>query len=192
MKRETRIGASSRIRRARIWSRGFQVAITVATVVNVGVAALQWWTMRNTLEAGQRAWLLVKDVLPNDLSSNETPVQLLIENVGKGPAVNIRMRTMVAVGTRDLPIPPPEEGGTSLPSVSVIGPGHTHSIVAHLSKTLPEHLADAKAGRARLYVYGRIEYLDEFKRERRTLFCILYRRETPGRFGFCPKWNEIE
>jgi hypothetical protein len=64
-----------------------------------------------------------------------------------------------------------------------------------IENIFPPFVDAVNDGRVRLYIYGRAEYLDQFKVERHTRFCSIYIPHPPAgvsNLTACDVYNEID
>jgi len=149
---------------------------------------------RESNEASQRAWLVFRGIEPTRITLAQQPTRLIIwlANVGNSPAVKVSTASTLLVA-KALPQLPPYGSMGPVRSETVVGPKGDYGTYVVL-QNISASLADAiNAGRTNLYLYGRIEYFDQFKRPRDTTWCVVYtpKPSQDNSFAACDVYNVV-
>jgi len=89
---------------------------------------------------------------------------------------------------------PPFNPSIRRQSRSVVGSKHSSFLIIPDiggKDFIPEVIREIERGERRLYLYGRIDYLDTFNAARETKFCAAYVPASRG-FDFCEAYNEVK
>ena len=129
---------------------------------------------RRELELSHRAWIVMGDLgdpadPPVDVSQPGAYVEISFKNVGGVPARNVRSRA----ATARLPEPLSLQHYTTLPESRtsiVVGPGEERFIKLSVRQFTPEDSVAHDAGEWKVYLFGEIEYSDDFGHDRLTRF----------------------
>jgi hypothetical protein len=162
-----------------------------ALAVGLAQAIALIWTVllaRSTARRQLRAFVVPEtfDLLsgavlnpPQPAYADDPAVNLVIKNRGQTPAYKVRTHAQLSViapnAESSLVVPPLQPG-----QYSILGPNVGSTIFRRLSRNLTvEEIADIRTGAKAIYLYGRIEYIDAFKRRRFTTFRIRYSGQWP-------------
>ena len=142
----------------------------------------------------QRAWLSVSNLhLEKELNpSDDTPIPFIVSNSGKTPALNVVVKSMVAISYGE---PPRQDWGQIAPvNTGVIFPGtHMDTSAAKLEKVRQMFVDIYRAHTANLYVRIRVEYEDVFNGFHWIEMCGGHPFGTPlDRFENCKQWGYID
>ena len=155
----------------------------VALAIYCGLTAMLWWTSREGIHSGQRAYLIVKKVklaVPLEVGK---PIQATyeIQNTGQTPAQNVTVTSILDLysGT-----PPPAEH-LGPPGTVDIGAGQVQPMaIARINPLTAEEARDVSEKQGdlfsaitknrRLFIYGLISYTDVFGGRDETEFCVAY------------------
>ena len=167
------------------------------TVASIGglVAFLQfialiatYWVMRNTGRQQLRAYALANSFAlfegltmtpPNLSRQNEPGVIIEMKNFGQTPAYRFVSWAMIQV------IEPINEDKLFVPELADISSqtlptnGVTTKALWFGRPLTPNEIADIQQGIRMIYVHGRVEYRDVFKRQRHSNFRVAYRGTFP-------------
>jgi hypothetical protein len=131
---------------------------------------------------------------PNDAFVNVPGCIMQFRNSGQTPAYQVVTWAAIDV------IEPINQNKLIVPKLLIVGPGYlgangTMPKMVRLPRVLTEEeIDDIRAGRREIYVYGRIEYRDAFKRKRFSNFRLHYGGQYPPGKGFvmfiCDNGNE--
>jgi hypothetical protein len=158
---------------------------------------------RESNETIQRAWMVFKGVEPTRISLAQQPMRLIIwlGNVGNSPAVRVSTASTLLVA-KAFPVPPPYNAtgpniSSPYPEVrseTVVGPKGDYGTYVILQNISPQVVDAINAGRINLYLHGRIEYFDQFKRPRNTTWCVVYLPKPSQDISFaaCDVYNVID
>ena len=129
---------------------------------------------KESMELSHRAWVVCKLVRPESLPiATSKTVITEIENTGGSPAKNVILRHgWMFTQNTDIPDQFPESDSDIVEPVGILGNGH--SIMTRTDIPQIENPQEFIAGRRLLLVYGRIEYIDIFGKQRRTIYCKRY------------------
>jgi hypothetical protein len=145
---------------------------------------------RQSLELGNRAWLVATEIEPYSLAAG--PGRYLwvnVENLGRIPASDIILRGFVAIQIGvDSPV-----GLTStnlVKSRAIAGPGRGCQGRIHLGDLTEDDVENIRSGEHALLAYCEIEYRDWFQ-PRKTIACWQYAcRE--GVWTAAPNYNRMD
>src|SRR5580704_3714502 len=124
----------------------------------------------------ERAWVLVESAAIDPVWGGKSAIRPLLKNVGRTIA---RIRKISLGGARplqlngELPVPPIFEGNQDLDFV--LSPNGELPLL--YIPTVPinsENMQSVQNGLLKMYVYGRIEYIDFSGKSRVTGFCLIY------------------
>ena len=134
---------------------------------------------------------------PQPDKDNVPMAGLLIKNGGQTPAYNVISWAKVAVILRNeentaLPVPPLQNQ-----FANTLGYGASFSKGIWLDRKLgQDEIADIRTGARAIYVYGRIEYKDAFKKRHVTHFRLHYWGQYPppqnAILSFCESGNDAD
>ena len=130
--------------------------------------------LRESMELSHRAWVVCRIVAPESLpiASGKT-VMTEIENTGGSPAMNVVLRYgWMFTQNADVPDQFPESDSDIIEPVGVLGNGH--SIMTRTDIPQIETPQEFIGGSRLLLVYGRIDYIDIFGKQRWTTYCKRY------------------
>lgn len=142
----------------------------------------------------QRAWLDVK-IRPNTRpeAGKSLDIRITVKNNGRTPAVNIRSVTVrTAVFKRDSPnltLPKPTFKRTDYVSEGILAPDSTH-YSDFVFPITSEDISGIDTMQFRIYVFGRTDYEDVFKRSHWVTFCGFLLPS--GGFAICPEHNDMD
>jgi hypothetical protein len=173
-----------------VWSRSdlTGMATTIAAFLQAVVLAITfyilWVSSRRQLRTfvGPETFDLLEGNMlnpPQPAHANEPGAVVRIKNFGPTVAYNVRIITRLAV------IEPINENTLIQPPLvnafhSVLGPTVPSTSTAWLGRAVtPGEVDDLKAGVKAIYMYGRVEYRDIFKKERFTVFRLRYAGQFP-------------
>ncbi len=157
---------------------------------------------RESNEASQRAWMVYKGVEPTRVNLAQQPIRLIIwlGNVGNSPAVRVLTASTHLV-SKLFPLPPPfnptvpNSPNPEIKSETVVGPKGDFGTFVILQNLAPSVTDAINNGRVNLYVYGRLQYFDQFNRPRHTTWCLVYVPRPPqdtSNFAGCDIYNTID
>ncbi len=178
------------------------VAVVVGFLQFV-MLVLTWFIMRKTANQQLRAYIFPDNVMLGDGTMLSPPqhdradwpgIVLSFKNSGKTPAYKVRSWAEMHV------IMQTQESKLIIPDVKDKSP-HPLGANGSSSKSFwfdrpltPHEIADISKGSRAIYVQGRIEYIDAFKKERYTNFRLFYTGPFPPPpgtlFSFCDSGNE--
>jgi hypothetical protein len=175
------------------WSVVTNIIATVITAVATGVMAwftisltrytkLLWTSGEKHSERELRAYVFYESAdiaRPDDFSEITARVKIL--NSGQTPAYRVRHSIAVIVADHDLvdfPVPQMEASEMSL------GPQVKYTMERRLILDRQQQ-ADVRGGTKRIYVFGRINYVDTFKNQQFTNFRMYY--SIRGKLGILPE-----
>lgn len=172
------------------WDRADRIAMTSMVAAIAQAIALvvtfyiMWVSSRRQLRAfvGPESYDLMEGSMlnpPQPARANEPGAIVRIKNFGPTVAYKVRIVTRVAIIE-----PINEHTLVQQPLVdgfhSVLGPTVPSSSTAWLGRQLtPGEITDIRAGVKAIYVYGRVEYLDIFRRKRFTTYRLRYAGQFP-------------
>ena len=159
-----------------------KIAIGVLAVGFIQAAAMvaTYYIMRLTARRQLRAYVFPEsfDLVPGEkiaaARANDPAVLLISKNTGQTPAYDVRIWAKIDVVLRanehTLTVPPMV--GTQ---ATVLATNVSTQSLRWLGRDLtPAEIADLKNGTRAIYLFGRIEYRDAFKRKRFTTFRMSY------------------
>lgn len=124
----------------------------------------------------ERAWVLVESAAIDPVWGGKSAIRPLLKNVGRTIA---RIRKISLGGARplqldgELPAPPIFEGNQDLDFV--LSPnGELPLLYIPIVPINSENMQSVQNGLLKMYVYGRIEYIDFSGKSRVTGFCLIY------------------
>jgi hypothetical protein len=148
---------------------------SIAAFLQFIALAITIWVMIVTSRRQLRAYVFPDNVAlmdgimlnpPQPVHSNEPGVALIVKNSGQTPAYNVRSWAMINV------IEPINEEHLVVPKLSAsvsinnIGPGGAISKAVWFGRALTANeIQDVASGARAIYLYGRIEYTDTFKKK---------------------------
>jgi hypothetical protein len=172
------------------WSRADSIAMAAMIAAIVQAIALivtfyiMWTSSRRQLRAfvGPDTFDLMEGNMlnpPQPAHANEPGAVVRIKNFGPTVAYKVRIGTRLAViepiNEHTLVLAPLVDGFHS-----VLGPTVPSNSTAWLNRALtPGEIADIQAGVKAIYLYGRVEYVDIFKKRRFTAFRLRYAGQFP-------------
>jgi hypothetical protein len=167
-----------------------EIALGALTVGLAQAIALIWtvWLAGRTAQRQLRAYVVPEtyDLLsgavlnpPQPAYANDPAVELVIKNTGQTPAYKVRTHaqlSVIAANAESSLIVPPMQ----LEQYSILGPNVSSRIFRRLNRNLtPQEIAGIQTGAMAIYLYGRTEYVDAFKRRRFTTFRMRYSGQWP-------------
>jgi hypothetical protein len=163
----------------------FTLGLWVATAQLVSGA-------KDTARRQLRAYISITSVrkVPNTLNASLPAYEIDFRNSGQTPAYAIK--TWRAIGTSRKPLleplaPPPD--GVRDTDVA-LGIGAKQSMKIEKSSPISQRESDEwGAGTAALYVWGKVEYSDVFKKQHFTNFCLY---ESGGKMNYSPIGNDAD
>jgi len=164
-----------------------------------------WWTMIRNGRRELRAYVLPESAGILDGSTVNPPqpqridfpfAAMLIKNGGRTPAYGVLSWWQIAVipvkdEQNSLPVIPPMREAYS----NTLGGGGTFHKTLWMDRPLTQQeITDIQIGVRAIYIYGRIEYRDVFKKKRYTNFRLHYSGQWPPSgnsfFGFSERGND--
>jgi len=168
----------------------FAGAVALFAFVQARVSYWQWDIMSKTLEASERAWIVVKEAHTVKLEADKASVaEVVLANVGQTPAKDFTAISGSRVMPKGARFEPVYGKLDTPPSHGVLGPGHPQPVRVPLGAYTPEIVASIKAGQLVLYTYGRVTYADLIKPDRWATFCNEWEPDT-GDWNVCETYNE--
>ncbi len=183
--------------RAQTWATW---VIAAATIVNVGVALMQWRKLSESLSLTQRAEIIADSSrLPGELvAGNDFTFTVHLRNIGQTVATRITPQLEHAIEPKNVPpafdLPPTERMDAFLiPYGSRIITRELEStgdwaipINVPKEKLTPGTVAEIDDERKILYFYGIVRYNDGFDENRCTAFCFQLKapKNQPG-LAYC-------
>ncbi len=141
---------------------------------------------------GERPWVMIKGANYLEIKVGQSPSAILtIVNTGNTSAFNVTTDTMIAFRNSRVPVPMPIKPRISgeVGSKSSIAPKTDMTIIITHNVIMTEDMIKRLyEENYRLYVWGKIEYEDVFKRRHRTEFCGVQRTGTLN-FDLCDNNN---
>jgi hypothetical protein len=183
--------------RRKTWQYRLVWANTILVVLTLVAILWYTWVTSRTLEAAHRAWVLVDQVEKVDIQPGvQVGTVVRFKNFGNGPAFDVRQATAVHPPTTSTSLP-------TKPRPIPFGSGSTGAVPQGKDFSAPNvriggfdaaTIEEIRKGRVKAYVYGRIDYRDEFS-DRHTLFCRFLelhetKAGTTGVFSVCPGYDE--
>lgn len=170
------------------WLMVWTALLTVVTLASVGVLVITDMTLRDSLEANNRAWIAVSDArLDNSLGDGlRVLAHLNYKNIGQSPALNVNHLMMIqkikigeTIKTRS----------SDVCELVYSGPGTTLFPGIELATTFPfegtvSADSDVIDGKAVLYWRGCFRY-ETYKKMRTSQFCFWLRHDGPKWY-----WND--
>lgn len=146
-----------------------------------------------TREVENRAYITAKEIsLTGPVTSPEPiKVTVLIENIGKTPALNVKNTLYVSVFRMDLPKKEGEPIGTPLPP-SVLPPNRPLTLEVVGRRLEPQEVALLSEPGIKLYAWGAVEYDDFFGKHHRTEYCFASLSIDSTRFASCLYGNTMD
>jgi hypothetical protein len=180
------------------------IGLLIAGIAGIIVAIGTLRHMRESSERQLQAYVLPEQVgvfdgttvnPPQPARANVPGVFMLIKNFGQTPAYRVVSWAQIAVivvanENAMLGVPPMAEH-----FATTLGPGGTFNKALWFDRPLsPNEIADIAAGVRSIYVYGKIEYQDTFKKSRFTNFRLHYSGAYPAPpnsiLGFSERGND--
>jgi hypothetical protein len=142
----------------------------------------------------QRAWVgFIADSV-TFVNGNEIDQGIAVQNTGKTPAVNVRMKSQGKLIPHGDEVTQPDykvrwQFGEDTASASTMPPGNLRQIFVQPVQFTPEGVKQIRSGGVVLYQFGFVTYDDVFGLHHRTDFCVYV---LPGlaRTADCPKFND--
>jgi len=174
-------------------------------VLYIGIAAIvfgaaqtaalffTFWIMRKTAIRQLRAYVFVKSATLSRNPDGTGPwaVHLILKNFGATPAdklvVKLERDTKAAIA-RDALLPLSANAVTQGPQS--IAPGHFVTIRAPLLAN-NFNFAGSRAAGNKAYVWGRVDYIDAFKRKRAITIQMVHDLDDIEPFAFCEVGNDL-
>ncbi len=153
-------------------------------------AALQADTHQAQMD--QRAWVgFVADNVT--VNVNEIDQAVVVQNTGKTPAFNVRMKSQGKLIPRGDEVSQPDyktrwQFGGGEESASTMPSGNVRQIFVPPVALTPEGVNQIRSGSVILYQFGFVTYDDVFRRHHRTDFCV-YILPALSRTADCPGFN---
>jgi len=150
---------------------------------------------RRAMQEADRAWVLVKET--SGLRPPREPADwiLMLRNYGKSPARYVVTRAEMRVAWRQRIGEVGEPVYTQAQGTPVLPPDKDHPVMMKPQRDIPAGYLQAvysgepvRGFKATFYVRARIDYADQFSRNRATKFCLYYRPEGDA-FTFCNGGN---
>ena len=178
--------------------------LVVVGVIGIAVAIRTLNHMRESSERQLRAYVLMDSgsvldstatIPPQPEQANTPFAGLLIKNFGQTPAYKVISYAQIAVIPRanenTLPVVPPIPEQFS----NTLGPSATFNKRVSFDRPLsPHEIDDIRIGTRAIYLYGRIEYQDAFKKRHYTDFRLHYTGRYPPPNNsillFCERGND--
>jgi hypothetical protein len=187
----------------------FEHHLGAITAIIAAAAVVQWRETRKTAERQLRAYVINSSAALFDGSSmmpapfidrtDQPGVILEINNFGQTPAYEVvhwAELQVAPIGQEWAMKPPPSLGN---PTHSVVGPGHTLTNSRWLNRALSVQEKEGIInGTYAIYAYGRIEYVDAFKRRRWSNYKLRYTNSawppvgSSASMNFCAEGNEAD
>lgn len=165
------------------------------------VATLQWRGVREQLalmRTDQRAWMGIPTLEVVGKVETGTPlvIRLVFHNSGKTPAAYVTAVTIADPKPFNAPPDIALREGEVMRKIGFASPnsGFDSLVSPTQGKPLTETaFNEIASGRCRIYVHGRIEYSDIFRKEHWMTFCY-YLAPDGGTFLVCnePRYNEMD
>lgn len=156
-------------------NRAIAIAAVVVTSIYTAVTVFLWLEQRRSTELAHRAWVLLDKIDRVDISPGvQVGTIVRIKNFGSGPARDVRLVVAAHPPTTSKllpvdhlkPLPPGAESRGTVPQ------GQEITVIdVRVGGFDPDTITDIRERRANFYVYGRIEYTDQFGNGRWTAFC---------------------
>lgn len=158
------------------WTSSDKIAAvaSLAALLQFIVLIITVSVMRGTASRQLRAYVLVKDNGIDEIRFGDFPkANVNIQNFGQTPAYKVSCWCKVGIREYPLARPLPEKTNSA---VFQLGPGATFfKSVAMKAAISYDNDTEISEGREAIYVWGRINYTDAFKRRRFTNFRFAYR-----------------
>jgi hypothetical protein len=161
--------------------------ISRASEASANAAEKSARTAEASFTIGERPWVMVKGASYAEIKAGQAPTAILtIINTGNTPAFNVTTDTMIAFRNTPVPAPMPititpgQVGSKS----SIAPKADMNIIISHRELMTNELIKNLYENNYRLYVWGKIEYEDIFKRRHKTEFCGVQRMGTLN-FDLC-------
>ncbi|HWY16478.1 MAG TPA: hypothetical protein VNX86_15185 [Rhizomicrobium sp.] len=181
---------------------------TILAAVLAGVAAYVFWrqlgTMQDQLDAAraeQRPWMVAQpageDCHMQLSDDGNITCTVTLSNIGKSPA--LEMRHKVTGGGYPYPLPrgislpiPTERDVAATPAKTVLPNIPVFDHWQTVDKFTPEAFSQvAQPTTVRMYVFGRIDYVDGFGAHQCTIFCMSWSGDQSHRMEYCPRYNSV-
>jgi hypothetical protein len=126
-----------------------------------------------------RPWLVSETAaFPREIQANQAyRVEWRIKNVGRLPAINIKVRTRPGLvpmnANLDLDLDKVQGRNGLNGSLTVLGPGESKPLLAAMELT-PQDVEDLQAARSRLYAIGEVLYESPDNSRGVLTFCVYY------------------
>jgi len=143
-------------------------------IVVAAAAIATFWVVTCQMVEQTRAWVTIKKAYHDPFKVGEkAKVHIVLTNSGNSPALEVSAQTELELRDSEPPTPLPFRESSKARSKSVIGPDVFPRISISSQLPLTKQAIDIISNQnKRLYVWGRIEYIDIFKRHRVTDFCM--------------------
>jgi hypothetical protein len=163
----------------RVWFNEIGVGDKIATIATLigflQFIALSWtvWIMRRSARQQLRAYVsAVPDFIYSFDVKNSPKISFTMRNVGQTPAWDVSHRTEIFLCPNPLPSNykfPPLTGAASAPTVLFPNVPFTGFKIASQPFSAIE-IADINSGAVAIYVIGKVQYRDAFKKKRWSTF----------------------
>jgi hypothetical protein len=172
------------------WPSPGEVGLIAVGLIQAGVLAWQIWYLRNTLDHGRkssqlelRAYVFVTDAKFSwSKARREWGAEFQYRNYGATPAYDVVVRSGLRL--REAGGPEPNWGYDNTWPIGVVGPhGDKFWDEAYFDNPVPGYpqlRAALRNGTLEVFLFGRIDYVDEFDRPRWTEF----RYSVGGELGY--------
>ena len=173
------------------WITGIAAGIAFLALIPLYI---QMQSAQNALKVTERAWVIVKGITLEDfMVAGQEPVAIAgFYNSGHTPALQVSVHHFQRIVPSLAPKDKPDFRRIAGESVTVVGPdSKVTSKQKYMSVTM-EEMSNMAAGRAYLYNYGIIQYMDIFGIDHWTMFCYRSRDLTDRNLVACSEWNETD
>lgn len=175
----------------------------IVAVCAFAVTCYQVWTIKDNAKRQLRAYLYVTPTIRNFAVNSKPEVSIVLMNGGQTPAYNFnatmhmqirpfpQSEPMITLATEPTPPSPTRDGiGAFVYREHEI----TLNLPPHPAITEEQYKAVIEGTSTRLYVWGRIVYLDAFKEIHHVNFCFTIDGEAlrTKRAHFCVDYNDAD
>jgi hypothetical protein len=145
---------------------------------------------RENAHREQRPWVVVESMNYQGLDAPLQIVGVVLNNVGRTPAIKVGVRKAFAIGAGEVP-DQPLDLTSRMQWQATIGPGVSVTAAVTIEKLSAEQLTAVKSGTTKMYVLGRVEYAEALERDEAhyTNFCAFYVVEI-NKWRSCTKYND--
>lgn len=146
------------------------VVMAVFTVALFLATWLLWRSGRTHARQELRAYVFLRDV--QLMNSDDTiEVTVYVKNFGKTPAYHFRLVCTLTLAESDTITFTPNPSPPEYQSISTLAPGAEQECLRRFEKrTSEQEFALLAAGKLRIFVFGRFDYVDAFGKARFTNF----------------------